>query len=238
MSSPPMGRRGFLRGALAAGALATRPSWAAVGVGPLKAAPHGKMNVAFAISNDATVIDFCGPWEVFQDVTVEARGPDPDNDQRPFRLYTIAAEKAPVRVTGGMQIVPDFTVDTAPAPQVVVVPALRPSPPLLAWLKKTSLTADIVMSVCTGAFALGRAGLLGDGPATTHHLYVDQLARQFPTVRVERGRRFVERQRLATAGGLTSGIDLALRVVERYFGRQVALQTAEYMEYQSRAWVV
>jgi transcriptional regulator GlxA family with amidase domain len=238
MTSLAVGRRGFLGGALAAGALSTGRSWAGAAVGPLKPTPRGKMNVAFAISNDATVIDFCGPWEVFQDVTVEARGPDPENDQSPFRLYTVAAEKAPVRVTGGMQIVPDFTVDTAPAPHVVVVPALRHSPPLLEWLKKTSLTADFVMSVCTGAFALGRAGLLGDGPATTHHLYLDQLAQQFPAVKVERGRRFVERERLATAGGLTSGIDLALRVVERYFGRKVALQTAEYLEYQSRAWVV
>jgi len=238
MTGLAMGRRGFLGGTLAAGALSAHRGWAGASVGPLTPTPRGKMNVAFAISNDATVIDFCGPWEVFQDVTVEARGPDPENDQSPFHLFTVAAEKAPVRVTGGMQIVPDFTVDTAPAPHVVVVPALRHSPPLLEWLKKTSLTADIVMSVCTGAFALGRAGLLGDGPATTHHRFVDQLAQQFPAVKVERGRRFVERERLATAGGLTSGIDLALRVVERYFGRPIALQTAEYMEYQSRAWVV
>jgi transcriptional regulator GlxA family with amidase domain len=94
------------------------------------------------------------------------------------------------------------------------------------------------MSVCVGAFVLGRAGLLAGGAATTHHDFFDDFAQSFPDVRLERGRRFVEREHLATAGGLTSGIDLALRVVDRYFGRAVATHTAEYMEYESRSWAV
>ena len=94
------------------------------------------------------------------------------------------------------------------------------------------------MSVCTGAFVLGHAGLLKGKRATTHHDFQDRLAEQFRDVKVERGVRFVEgAPNLATAGGLTSGIDLALRVVERYFGRAVAQRTASYMEYQSRGWI-
>jgi transcriptional regulator GlxA family with amidase domain len=232
-------RREFLAGAAAlGGTLATR-GWAASGgaVGPLKAPARGNLNVAFAVSNGATVIDFLGPWEVFQDVMIAERGPDHMEDQMPFRLYTVADAPAPVRVSGGLQIVPDFTVENAPPPRVVVVPAMRASAPMLEWLRKTSQTADIVMSVCTGAFTLGKAGLLADA-ATTHHNFFDAFEKEFPAVKLERGRRFVERERLATAGGLTSGIDLALRVVDRYFGRKVALTTAEYMEYESRSWVV
>lgn len=90
--------------------------------------------------------------------------------------------------------------------------------------------------MCTRAFALATAGLLKGRPATTHHLFLDRFAREFPDVRVQRGLRFVESGRIATAGGLTSGIDLALHVVERYFGRDVAQATASYMEYQSAAW--
>jgi len=134
--------------------------------------------------------------------------------------------------------VPDYAVADAPAPRVVVVPAMRRSPAVVDWLKKTSVTADLVMSVCTGAFVLGHAGLLTGKKATTHHDFHDQLKTQFPDVTLERGVRYVEgASNVATAGGLTSGIDLALHVVERYFGREVAQRTATYMEYQSQAWL-
>jgi transcriptional regulator GlxA family with amidase domain len=94
------------------------------------------------------------------------------------------------------------------------------------------------MSVCTGAFVLANAGLLKGRAATTHHDFFDEFAKAFPDVTLRRGLRFVESGRIATAGGLTSGIDLALRVVERYFGREVAQTTATYMEYQSTGWRV
>jgi transcriptional regulator GlxA family with amidase domain len=199
---------------------------------------RGPIDVAFVISDGATMIDFTGPWEVFQDVMVPERGPD-HADQMPFRLFTVADSRDPVRVTGGMQIVPDYAFPDAPPPRVVVVPAMRRSPAALEWLRTTSRTADLVMSVCTGAFVLGHAGLLSGLRATTHHDFHDRFAAQFPDVKLERGPRFVESApNLATAGGLTSGIDLALRVVERYFGRAVARRTAGYMEYQSEGWIV
>jgi transcriptional regulator GlxA family with amidase domain len=79
----------------------------------------------------------------------------------------------------------------------------------------------------------------GSRRATTHHDSLDRLAKQFPDIEVRRGLRFVESSpKLATAGGLSSGIDLALRVVERYFGRPTAERTATYMEYQGRGRVV
>jgi transcriptional regulator GlxA family with amidase domain len=85
--------------------------------------------------------------------------------------------------------------------------------------------------VCTGAYVLAETGLLDGRTATTHHGSWDDFASTFPKVRLVRGRRFVEHEHVATAGGLTSGIDLALRVVERYLGRAAADETARYMEY-------
>ena len=157
----------------------------------------------------------------------------------PFRLYTVSESTKPITGSGGLQLVPDYTFSTAPAPSVIVVGAQRGGEALHAWLKRTSERADITMSVCTGAFQLAKAGLLSGKSATTHHDALDRLAKQFPDIDVKRGLRFVEATpKLATAGGLSSGIDLALRVVERYFGRPVAEQTAAYMEYQSRSWIV
>lgn len=198
---------------------------------------RGTIPVAFPISNGATMIDFAGPWEVFQDVMVT----NPRNQgshRHPFSLYTVSDKTEPIQASGGMKIIPDYTFETAPAPKVVVIPAQAGSFALHEWLRKILDSTDVTMSVCTGAFHLGRAGLLAGKEATTHHDFYDQFASAFPDVKLKRGLRFVEGPKISTAGGLTSGIDLALRVVERYFGRETAERTATYMEYQSRGWVV
>src|SRR5262245_25212579 len=195
----------------------------------------GPISVAFAISRGATMIDFAGPWEVFQDVMLKVSG---GSHRMGFKLYTVSEKTEPIEASGGMKIVPDYTFETVPSPKVVVIPAQAGSPALHAWLRKIVDSTDITMSVCTGAFQLGRAGLLSGKEATTHHDFFEQFAKAFPDVKLKRGLRFVEGSKISTAGGLTSGIDLALRVVERYFGRQTAEQTAFYMEYQSKGWVV
>jgi transcriptional regulator GlxA family with amidase domain len=192
------------------------------------------IRVAFLISEDATVIDFCGPWEVFQDVMLHGAG----DMHHPFELYTVAEDMRPVRVTGGMRITPEYTLDNAPSPHVLVVPAMRGTERSRAWIRKVSGTNQLTMSVCTGAFQLARAGLLDGLSATTHHDYLEEFAREFPRVKLERDVRFVEHERVATAAGLTSGIDLALRVVERYFDRDVAQATATYLEHESTRWKV
>ncbi|HEX3250230.1 MAG TPA: DJ-1/PfpI family protein [Pyrinomonadaceae bacterium] len=202
----------------------------------------GAIPVAFAISRGATMIDFAGPWEVFQDVMIPAKAQDGQqghaNHRMAFNLYTVSEKVEPIEASAGMKIIPDYTFETAPAPKVVVIPAQAGSPALHAWLRKIVDSTDVTMSVCTGAFQLGKAGLLAGKEATTHHEFFDQFAKAFPDVKLKRGLRFVENAKISTAGGLTSGIDLALRVVERYFGRETAEQTAFYMEYQSKGWIV
>lgn len=197
----------------------------------------GQIRVAFPISRGATMIDFAGPWEVFQDVMIP-NPKNPTDHQHPFSLYTVSDKLEPIQASGGMKIVPDYTFENAPVPKVVVIPAQAGGPTLHAWLRKIVDSTDVTMSVCTGAFQLGRAGLLTGKEATTHHDFFDDFARSFPDVKLKRGLRFVEGPRISTAGGLTSGIDLALRVVERYYGRAAAEQTAFYMEYQSKGWIV
>jgi transcriptional regulator GlxA family with amidase domain len=196
----------------------------------------GKIPVAFAISDGVTVIDFAGPWEVFQDVMVHERGKEMD-EQMPFELFTVSEKIEPLTGSGGLKLVPHYTFDTAPQAKVLVVPAQRGSQALHAWLRKVAPTTDVTMSVCTGAFQLGKAGLLSGKSATTHHDFIDRFEKSFPDVSVKRGLRFVENEKISTAGGLSSGIDLALRVVDRYFGRDVAQTTATYMEYQSKGWI-
>jgi putative intracellular protease/amidase/YHS domain-containing protein len=199
---------------------------------PLKPPTQGSIPVAFLISEGAVMIDFAGPWEVFQDVMVPGRADDP------FRLYTVSESTSPIRASGGMKIIPDYTFENAPAPKVIVIPAQsEPSEATLEWIRKSTKTTDVTMSVCTGAFVLAKTGLLTGKGATTYHGAFVRFANQFPDIQLKRGARFVEDGNLATAGGLSSGIDLALRVVERYFGREVAQKTAYNMEYQGLGWM-
>jgi transcriptional regulator GlxA family with amidase domain len=136
---------------------------------PLVPPAQGSIPVAFVISDDAVIIDFCGPWEVFQDVDI------PGRKDNAFHLYTVAETTRPITASGGMKIVPDHTFETAPPPKLVVIPAQNgASPSMLEWIRKSAGTADLTMSVCTGAFVLAKTGLLSGKAATTiHHAYTD-----------------------------------------------------------------
>ncbi|MCR5878974.1 DJ-1/PfpI family protein [Phenylobacterium sp. J367] len=191
-----------------------------------------RINVAFLIGDGANVIDTAGPWEVFQDtMTGEGAGM-----RHPFKLYTVGPSTDVLKMTGGLLVKPHFSVDDAPEPNVIVVPAQRSTEATRAWLKAMSPRTDVTMSVCTGAFQLGRVGLLDGLPATTHHDFFDAFEKEFPKTSLQRGPRFVDNGKIATAGGLTSGIDLALHVVERYFGQDTRKAVARYMEHASGDW--
>lgn len=202
---------------------------------PLKVPANGEIKVAFLIAAGAVVVDFAGPWAVFEQVMMGTG----EHHRMPFRLYTVAVSRDPVKVSGGMTLVPDHIFADAPAPDVVVVPAVdteKLAPAALDWLRAVQKVTDVTMSVCDGSFVLGEAGLLDGKKATAHHGSYGAL-RVYPKAAVVRGVRYVEDGKIATSGGLTSGMDLALRVVERYFGRDVAKATAVSLEYQSTGWM-
>ena len=204
----------------------------------LIAPAKGGIAVAFVLTEHAVMIDFAGPWEVFQDVMLPSRGPNME-DQHVFHLYTVSDSKNPIRVSGGMQVIPDYTFDDAPQPKVVVIPAqMGDSPKMMGWIRKMATQSDVVMSVCTGAFQLAESGLLKGKKATTHHASYVRFQTQFPDVLVQKDMRYVQSDSVVfTSGGLSSGIDLALHVVELYFGRHVAENTARNMEYEGKGWM-
>jgi transcriptional regulator GlxA family with amidase domain/YHS domain-containing protein len=194
-------------------------------------APGGRIPVAFLISKDAELIDFAGPWGVFEYVYL------PGASDPPFQLFTVAESAEPFKVSGGLQVIPDFSFANAPQPKIIVIPAQDdPDAATVEWLRKAAPATDLTMSVCTGAFVLAKAGLLAGKEATTHHGSLTLLAADYPDIKVMRGARFVDAGDISTAGGLTSGIDLALHVVERYYGRSIAERTAFSLEYQGSGW--
>jgi putative intracellular protease/amidase len=197
----------------------------------------GKIQVAVAISDGAVMIDFAGPWEVFSDVMLHSKGQTHDQ-LHPFHLYTVAENAKGIRTSGGMQVTPDYTFENAPKPNIVIVPAQNnDSPKMMAWIRKMSQQSDVLMSVCTGAFLLAKSGVLDGKSATTHHEAYANLEHAFPEISVQRRMRYVQSDPVIyTAGGLSSGIDLALHVVELYYGPEVAAETVQHLEYEGSGW--
>jgi transcriptional regulator GlxA family with amidase domain len=198
---------------------------------PLTPPEQGSIPVAFPISRGAVIIDFCGPWEVFNSARV------PGRQGEIFQTYTVAETLEPITAGGGMKIIPNYTFETAPPPKVVVIPAQSGSTEaMLQWIRSVTKATDVTMSVCVGAFLLAETGLLSGKSATTFHEAYARFEARYPDVHLKRGARFVEDGNLASAGGLSSGIDLAIRVIERYYGREAAARTAYLLEYQGKGW--
>jgi transcriptional regulator GlxA family with amidase domain len=173
------------------------------------------------------VLDFAGPFEVFA-----AAGRD-----GAFTVRTVAESTNPIRATGGLTVTPDLALDDAPPAEVLVIPggtgartAMHQSA-VLDWIRAAAPEAEVVLSVCTGALILARAGLLDGRTATTHHTALDALADLAPKTSVVADRRFVDNGSVVTAAGVAAGIDAALHIVRRLAGDAHAEDTARYMEY-------
>jgi transcriptional regulator GlxA family with amidase domain len=193
---------------------------------PLHPPLHGPVNVALVLGPNLVAIDLFGPGAAFGDANF-----DGTNMVERFNIYTVAATTKPIDIGyGTMQAT--YAFDAAPQPQVLVVPMQESLPETIAYIKKASVRADVTMSICTGAFLVAQAGLFDGGRATTHHGAYDAFAKHFPQVELIRDVRFVEDPNVSSSGGESSGIDLGLRVVERYYGRQAADIAAYNMEYR------
>lgn len=189
-----------------------------------------KKNIAILVFDDVEVLDFAGPFEVFA-VTDELQ------NHALFHTFTLALKPGTVRARNGLKIVPDFTLENCPNPEILVIPGgagtrrLLHMPALHEWLRVKSRSAEIVMSVCTGALVLARVGLLDGLRATTHHEAFAELRAVSSLVEVSETERFVDNGKVLTAAGISAGIDCALHVVRRLCGDAIAERTAQYMEY-------
>lgn len=171
-------------------------------------------------------LDLTGPLEVF---TGARRYLGRDE----YVVKTASSGGGVIRSDSGLRITPDFDIWQAPTPHTIVVPGgfgtEDGQPELVDWLRKTAPKATRVVSVCSGAFLLAEAGLLDGKKATTHWLACDQLAARYPAIDVDPDPIFVRDGNIATSAGVTSGIDLALALVEEDLGRDVALTIARHL---------
>lgn len=163
------------------------------------------------------VLDFAGP--------LECLGQAKQDDGRPcFRAVTLAPA-SPVTCAGGLRVIPDYDLDGAPELDLLVVPggpgAREPADgeTLAAFLRSRRASTPLLASVCTGAYLLALAGLLDGRTATTHPARLADFAARFPKVRAMRAK-LVDQGDIITAGGVASGVDLALYLIEQRYGPQ------------------
>ncbi len=194
-----------------------------------------RKRVGIVLFENIEVLDFCGPFEVFSVTRLneERRREEPS----PFEALLVAEKLDPVTTTGNMKVIPHYAFENCPRLDILVVPGgwgtrkELNNPVMLEWLRARAAEVETLTSVCTGSMLLGFAGLLDGLHATTHWRSLDWMRDSFPSVTVEYEKHVVEDGRVVTSAGISAGIDMALKVVARYFGKDIAQTTARYMEY-------
>lgn len=194
-----------------------------------------KIKVGILIYDNVEVLDFTGPYEVF---SVCRTMDNPDySDPSAFEIILVSEYHRKVRTMGGMRVIPDHDFDDFPGADILIIPgglgerAEHSNSIIHHFLKAQSKKVKTMASVCTGAFFLGKAGLLTDRRATTHILSLNRMRETFPDVEVIEDKRYVEDGNIITSAGISAGIDMSLYIVAKYLGEEVARFTAKEMEY-------
>ena len=178
--------------------------------------------VAILVFEGVQIIDYAAPWEVF--------------GQAGFDVFSVAEKADPITTAMGMTVVPNYTFQNHPAPDILMlpggdVPAHLNDTEVIQWIQKNAKESEYVLSVCNGAFFLAKAGLLDGLEATTFAALIDGLQEIAPNTKVVRDKRFVDNGKIITTAGLTSGVDGALHVVEKINGKGETQRIATNMEY-------
>ncbi|NOT73870.1 MAG: DJ-1/PfpI family protein [Cyclobacteriaceae bacterium] len=179
------------------------------------------ITVAFYLQDGVEVLDFAGPMEVFA--------------YAGFKVFTVSKTTSPILSQGILKIIPDYSIANAPESDMIAFFGGNGErsfdSDVIGWLKSRESKTKYFFSVCTGAFALGKAGLLDNKTATTFHLSIDNLKKSFSKTTVVSDARFVDNGTVITTAGISAGIDGALHLVAKLKGEKAAIDAAYYMEY-------
>lgn len=190
-----------------------------------------KRKIGILLFDNAEVLDFAGPFEVFS-VTSEI------NNYEPFEVFTVAKSGKEISAVNGLKVSPKFNFENHPEINVFIIPggfgtrALLNDAETLSWCRNMYEKSEITVSICTGAAVLAKLGLLKNKPYCTHQSVYDLIQQIESTAIPQKSKRFVKSdEKIYTSGGISAGIDLSFHVVETLLGKQTACDTAEYMEY-------
>jgi transcriptional regulator GlxA family with amidase domain len=189
------------------------------------------MNVGIYIYDQAEVLDFSGPFEVFS--TASRVCPEGE----PFAVFLVAETGRGVTARAGYRVMPSYGFHDHPVIDVLIVAGgvhddEMQKIDVIDWIAQQAKKAKIVASVCTGAFLLAEAGLLKEKHATTHWQDVHNLRKRYPDITVHDSSRWIDQGCVVTSGGISAGIDMSLHLVGRLHSKALARRTARQMEYE------
>jgi transcriptional regulator GlxA family with amidase domain len=188
-----------------------------------------KKKVAILVYDGVYLLDFCGPLEIFNDAMV-------NDTTNAFDVYLVGLTTDKIKCHTGTEFLPDYSIDNCPEPDILIIPGgnlnlIKENETIGNWIKSKSERTEITMSVCTGAFILADLGMLDGFEATTWYGATEMLKTKYPKINVVKNKRFTDNGKIITTAGVSAGIDGALYIVERFFGKEIAIKTAKYIEY-------
>ncbi|WP_419813445.1 DJ-1/PfpI family protein [Bacterioplanoides sp.] len=190
------------------------------------------MNVGIFIYDQAEVLDFAGPFEVFSTANRLAT-------PTPFNVFLVAEQAQTINARGGLSVVPHYSFQNHPDIDVLIVVGgvhteVLTKPEVISWVANTAANTTYVASVCTGVFILAEAGVVTNQTVTTHWEDIGELQQNYPGLTVVDGRRWVDQGKIISSGGISAGIDMSLHLVERLTNLTLAEKTARQMEFDWR----
>lgn len=188
------------------------------------------MNIGIYIYNQAEVLDFSGPFEVFSTASRVCE------NNEPFDVFLIGETGRTVTARAGYKVIPDYGFHDHPKIDVLIVVGgvhteEMKKPHVVDWISQQAKKSSIVASVCTGVFLLAQAKVLQKQKVTTHWEDITDLRRMFPKLEVIEGVRWVDEGDLLTSGGISAGIDMSLHLVSKLCTEVLAENTAKQMEF-------
>lgn len=191
-----------------------------------------KRTVGIVIFENAEVLDFAGPFEVFS-VASQI------HNYEFFDVKVIAKNKAPVEAMNGLSVNPDYSFEDAPDFDILIISGgigasfIVNDPEALEWVRGAVEKSELTMSVCTGAAILAKLGYLDDKKYCTHATVYPFIEKMVPSAKPQKELRFIQSDtKLYTSAGISAGIDLSFHIVETFYGKEAAANTAQYMEYK------
>ncbi len=193
------------------------------------------MNIGIYVYDEVEVLDFAGPYEVF---TTAARVKARLEPKAPkiFDVFLIAEKEGLVAARANFNVQPHYTIQNHPNTDVLIVPGgvhtrELEKPRVMEWIANLSPQTRLTASVYTGAFLLARAGVLQDKACTTHWEDIPDLRAMFPALDVKEEVAWVDNGQIITSAGISAGIEMALHLVTKLAGKDLALRTARQMQY-------
>ena len=185
--------------------------------------------VAILIYDGVYLLDFAGPLEIFNDAMINEKS-------AAFECYLVSPEGKSITAHTGTIVTPQYSFIDSPQPDILVIPGgnlglASKNKDVANWIINTSEKTLITMSVCTGAFILADLGLLNGKEATTWFGAKSKLQKKYPNIKVV-DKRITDNGKIITTAGVSAGIDGALYIVEKLFGKEISDKTAKYVEWE------